>query len=127
MPVQFGGTYESCCGRYHRGFKAPDAGPWPGTAEALMRSRFSAFAMHLPDYLLASWHPQTRPVELALDDAVVWRNLEIIRTVAGGPFDMTGIVEFEARYRLLGHSETQHEVSRFQRTDGRWYYLDSTD
>lgn len=92
-----------------------------------MRSRFSAFALHLPDYLLASWHPETRPGELVLDEAVVWRNLEIIRTEDGGPFDTTGIVEFEARYRVSGRSETQHEVSGFQRIGGRWYYLDSTD
>lgn len=100
---------------------------WPGTAEALMRSRFSAFARQRPDYLLASWHPETRPAELVLDESVGWQGLQIIRTEAGGPFDTTGIVEFEARYRISGRSETQHEVSRFQRTDGRWYYLDSTD
>ena len=98
---------------------------WPGTAVELMRSRFSAFAMMLPDYLLATWHPTTRPAELELDEAIVWRNLEIIRTESGGPFDHKGIVEFEAHYRILGQRESQHEVSDFVREDGRWYYLDA--
>lgn len=92
-----------------------------------MRSRYSAFALMLPDYLLATWHPSTRPVELELDEAIVWKNLEIVRTEAGGPFDKAGIVEFTARYGLLGQREYQHEVSDFVREGGRWYYLDAVE
>lgn len=92
-----------------------------------MRSRYSAFALMLPDYLLATWHPSTRPAELDLDETIVWKNLEIVRTEAGGPFDESGIVEFRARYGLLGQREYQHEVSEFVREDGRWYYLDAVE
>ena len=77
-----------------------------------MRSRFSAFALGLSDYLLASWHPDTRPATLELDDTV-WRRLQIV-DVAGD------VVEFRASYRggLL------HERSRFAQVDGRWYYVE---
>lgn len=126
-PCNSGETYESCCGRYHRGYEDSNAPAWPGTAVALMRSRFSAFALGLPEFLLATWHPDTRPEELELDEAIVWGDLDIIRTEAGGPFDTRGIVEFEAHYRLLNQSRSQHEVSDFVREAGRWYYVDGEE
>lgn len=126
-PCNSGESYESCCGRYHQGFNDPNTPAWPGTAVALMRSRFSAFALGLPEFLLATWHPDTRPAELELDEAIVWQDLDIIRTEAGGPFDSNGVVEFEAHYRLLNQSNSQHEVSDFVREGGRWYYLDGDD
>ena len=52
--------YGDCCGRWHAGpdhLLAPDA-------EALMRSRYSAYGLGLIDYLLATWHPSTAPGEL---------------------------------------------------------------
>ncbi|WP_372342905.1 YchJ family protein [Paeniglutamicibacter sp. ZC-3] len=94
---------------------------------SLMRSRFSAFALGLPEFLLATWHPDTRPAELVLDEAIVWGDLDIIRTEAGGPFDTRGIVEFEAHYRLLNQPGSQREVSNFMREGGRWYYLDGEE
>jgi SEC-C motif-containing protein len=89
-----------------------------------MRSRFSAFALGLTDYLLASWHPSTRPAELELDPAVVWRRLQIVDTVEGGPDDEVGVVEFRASYRDARGSGLLHERSRFTRVDGRWVYVD---
>ncbi len=89
-----------------------------------MRSRFSAFALELPDYLLASWHPDTRPQSLDLDGDTEWRRLQIVDTVAGGPADETGIVEFRASYRTAGGVGVLHERSRFARVDGAWRYLD---
>ena len=95
------------------------------TAEALMRSRFSAFALGLDACLLSSWHPSTRPAALELDDGVVWLKLQIVDTVAGGPDDETGVVEFRASYRGAGGTAgVLHERSRFERVDGRWRYLD---
>ena len=88
-----------------------------------MRSRFSAFALGLAPYLLASWHPSTRPDDLELD-ATVWRRLQIVDTVAGGPGDETGIVEFRASFRGPDGAGLLHERSRFVREDGRWFYLD---
>ncbi|MBW4033283.1 MAG: zinc chelation protein SecC [Acidobacteria bacterium] len=90
-----------------------------------MRSRFSAFARGLDTYLLASWHPQTRPPELELDDGLAWRRLQIVDTVGGGADDATGIVEFRASFREAdGVAGMLHERSRFARVDGRWVYLD---
>lgn len=106
-----------CCGRFHTGTVLPP------TAEALMRSRYSAFAVGAVDYLLTTWHPDTRPRTLQLDD-VAWRRLDIVRTAAGGPFDDEGVVEFVAHHRSLAGSGTLHEVSAFVREGGRWYYVD---
>ena len=94
------------------------------TAEAHMRSRYSAFAVGDTAYLLESWHPSTRPSTLELDPEIAWRRLDIVDTVGGGPFDDTGIVEFAAHYRSGGERGVQHERSRFVREDGRWYYVD---
>ena len=88
-----------------------------------MRSRFSAFALGLDAYLLVTWHPSTRPTSLDLDDGRVWRKLQIVDTVAGGPDDTTGVVEFRASFRdASGAYGMQGERSNFSRVDGRWVY-----
>jgi SEC-C motif-containing protein len=89
-----------------------------------MRSRYSAFALGLGSYLLASWHPSTRPADLDLDADVTWRRLQVVDTVAGGVGDAGGEVEFRASYRAPAGSGLLHERSRFVRADGRWTYLD---
>ena len=89
-----------------------------------MRSRFAAFALGRADYLLASWHPSTRPTTLELDPDVVWRRLQIVDTLAGGPDDADGVVEFRASYRDAAGGGVLHERSRFVRHEGRWVYLD---
>lgn len=94
------------------------------TAEALMRSRYSAYAKRLSAYLLRSWHPDTRPAELSLDGTPGWEGLTVVRVEAGGVDDERGLVEFVAR-----HDRGElHEVSRFERLgdgDGRrWVYVD---
>lgn len=91
-----------------------------------MRSRFEAFRDGDTAWLLASWHPSTRPRSLELGDNPKWRGLQILDTVDGGPGDEAGIVEFRATYLLPGGGVgVQHERSRFLREDGRWYYLDA--
>jgi SEC-C motif-containing protein len=95
------------------------------TAERLMRSRFSAFAVGDGSYLLATWHPRTRPDSLGLDPDVEWRRLEILDVTAGGADDAEGTVEFVAHYwdvsgRRRGQ---QHENSAFVREDGQWFYV----
>lgn len=88
-----------------------------------MRSRFTAFALGLEGYLLASWHPATRPASLELDEDTVWRKLQIVDTVDGLHDDQTGIVEFRASFRDTdGAAGLLHERSRFMRVDGRWVY-----
>lgn len=92
-----------------------------------MRSRFEAFREGDSDWLLASWHPSTRPESLNLGDNPTWRGLQILDTVAGGAADDTGIVEFRATYLAAGGGvQVLHERSRFIREDGRWYYLAPT-
>ena len=120
-PCLSGETYGACCGRFHTGLAT---GECPPTAEALMRSRYSAFVVGDAPYLLATWHPTTRPNELAADDDIEWRRLDIVRAEAGGPFDTAGVVEFVAHYRSGTGRGRLHEVSRFVREGGRWYYVD---
>lgn len=89
-----------------------------------MRSRFTAFRGGDAGWLLASWHPSTRPATLDLSDNPAWRGLQIIETLDGGPEDDTGVVEFRATYVLpAGGAEVMHERSRFVRENGRWSYL----
>ena len=109
--------YAACCGKHHAGAPAP-------TAEALMRSRYSAYVLALEAYLLATWHASTRPpsLDLAQDEKTRWLGLEIKRHEATG--SDSAIVEFVARYKTAGRAQRLHEVSRFLREDGRWYYLD---
>jgi SEC-C motif-containing protein len=117
-PCGSGLEYSGCCEPLHLGAAAE-------TAEALMRSRFSAFALGLDGYLLASWHPSTRPAALHFDDGTVWRKLQVVDTVAGGPQDDTGVVEFRASFRGAdGSPGLLHERSRFTKFDGRWVYVD---
>lgn len=116
-PCGSGRALEACCGRWHAGAPAPDA-------ESLMRSRYSAFVLGLEAYLLATWHPDTRPAGLELDapPRSQWQGLAI---KAHTPLDDShATVEFVARYKLNGRAFKLHETSRFERVDGRWLYVD---
>ncbi|MBF6143427.1 MULTISPECIES: YchJ family protein [Nocardia] len=117
-PCRHGEPFDRCCGPVLAGQRQA------ATAEALMRSRYVAFAVGDADYLLRSWHSRTRPKRLSLDHGLRWRFLEIVRTERGGPFDDTGVVEFVAHYRTDEGRGELHEVSRFAREDGQWRYLD---
>ncbi|MCU0969550.1 MAG: SEC-C domain-containing protein [Rubrivivax sp.] len=112
-------AYADCCGRWHEGperLQAPDA-------EALMRSRYSAYALGRLDYLLDTWHPSTRPSELPpLERGLRWLGLEV-RRHASTDADHA-IVEFVARSKLGGRAHRLHETSRFVREGGRWFYVD---
>ena len=89
-----------------------------------MRSRYSAFALGDGGYLLATWHPSTRPGALDLDGRVRWTGLDVLATSGGSLLAAEGTVEFRASYVVDGRSDVQHENSRFVRVDGRWLYLD---
>ena len=117
-PCGTGLSYVECCGRLHGGTATA------ATAEQLMRSRYSAFAVGDPAYLLATWHTSTRPASLELDPTVRWTGLDVLATTDGGLLAGEGTVEFSAWYRHEGGTGSQHEVSRFVREDGRWTYLD---
>jgi SEC-C motif-containing protein len=111
-PCPSGLPYDACCGRLHRGAAVAV------TAEELMRSRYAAYVRGEESYLLATWHPRTRPPSAT--SAVVWTGLEIVSTLDGGAEDETGEVEFVARHE----GGTLHERSRFSRRGGRWVYVD---
>lgn len=91
-----------------------------------MRSRYSAYARGMEDYLLATWHPATRPATAAPDPDLHWVRLEVLDTSRGGATDTDGEVEFTAHYRDRGRPGRLHERSRFTRRGGRWYYVDGT-
>jgi SEC-C motif-containing protein len=92
------------------------------TAEALMRSRYSAYVLALPEYLLDTWHPDTRPADIALPHGLKWLGLDVKRhTVQDARHAQ---VEFIARSRFQGKGARMHEISRFVREDDRWFYLD---
>lgn len=91
-----------------------------------MRSRYSAYTKGLEPYLLRTWDTSTRPPELAIDRALRWTGLEVLRVVDGDVDDVVGTVEFVARYELDGVAGELHEVSRFSRVEGEWRYLDGT-
>lgn len=115
-PCGSGQPYGRCCAPLHEGVPA-------ASAEALMRSRYSAYVLKLEDYLLATWHPDTRPSELDLAaDGSKWLGLEVKKHLQQDETHAT--VEFVARYRIAGKGHRLHEISRFVREGGRWYYRD---
>ena len=92
-----------------------------------MRSRYAAYARSLTDYVFRTWHPRTRPTDLAASPGVSWTGLEVLRTVDGGPDDATRVVEFRAHFRSAGGADhVLHETSRFERRGGRWVYVDGS-
>lgn len=109
--------YSACCGPLHGGAPAPDA-------ERLMRSRYSAYVLRLLPYLLASWHPSTRPAALTLDPPGrrEWLGLKVQehRLIDAEH----ALVRFSARSRCGGQIHVLSELSRFERADGHWRYLD---
>jgi SEC-C motif-containing protein len=110
--------YTACCARYVEGSE-----PAP-TAEALMRSRYTAYSLLREDYVLATWHPSTRPSALGLaeDRQTKWIGLDVKRHEQQDANH--AIVEFVARYKVQGRAHRLHEVSRFAKEEGRWFYVD---
>ncbi len=94
------------------------------SAEALMRSRYTAFALGNAGYLLQSWHPSRRPARLDLQEnpPPKWIGLHIDRHERQD--ESHAIVEFTARCRIGGRAACVHETSRFVRENDRWYYVD---
>jgi SEC-C motif-containing protein len=116
-PCGTGRSYAECCGPFHQGAPAP-------TAVALMRSRYSAYALGLHRYLLATWDPRTRPQRIDLENDLTWRRLQIVDTSDGGGDAAEGTVWFRASYRTAEGVRILEERSRFRRHDGQWRYVD---
>jgi SEC-C motif-containing protein len=115
-PCGTGEPYVRCCGPLHAGDRHAD------TAEALMRSRYSAFAVRDAVYLAATWDPGTRPGDITLDPDLQWTRLRVLAVQDGGPTDEHGVVEFRAHFRRQGEPDVLHERSTFVRRAGHWVY-----
>ena len=89
-----------------------------------MRSRYCGFVRCNEAYLLATWHPGRRPGRVRFDRGQHWLGLRICGTEGGGADDVLGTVEFVARFKIESKGHRLHEISRFEKIDGRWYYLD---
>ncbi|MDR1900566.1 MAG: YchJ family protein, partial [Treponema sp.] len=123
-PCGSGRPYAECCEPYITGAQKPP------TAEALMRSRYSAYVEHAVDYIIgtgvyqegeqATDIKQTR----AWSEQSTWLGLTILSTEKGGPGDAKGTVEFKAVYERNGLRDVHHEKARFKKTDGQWLYED---
>ncbi|MGS0753329.1 YchJ family protein [Roseateles sp. GG27B] len=115
-------SYNACCGRWHQQFTTEQTLGAPH-AEALMRSRYSAYVLDQRPYLLATWHASTRPEILEPNDVGLrWLGLEI---KAHRLQDADhAVVEFVARSKLAGRAQRMREISQFVRVGGVWFYLD---
>ena len=117
-PCPCGSTraYPECCGLYHSGVPAPDA-------QSLMRSRYCAYVLCNEQYLLATWHPNTRPDSIPFSKDQKWLGLSVIDARPTG--EHSAEVEFIARSRVSNTAAQRlHERSRFVREAGRWLYVD---
>ena len=121
-PCGTGADYKTCCGPIHEA----DAG-LGATAEQLMRARYSAYVLHDADFLLRSWHPNTRPQELSFSSGHTWHGLTIMETTGGGGLESDGTVEFRARFKRDDDHFELHERSTFTRIGGKWVYVDGFD
>ncbi|MFA7383516.1 MAG: YchJ family metal-binding protein [Desulfurivibrionaceae bacterium] len=119
-PCGTGLKFAECCGPFLEGSQlAP-------TAEALMRSRYTAFAVQNVPYLLRSWHRRTRPATLDLDDQAgfAWHGIEVLETEGGGQGEQAGVVEFIANFSGHGQEHRLHERAQFVCEEGQWLYVD---
>jgi SEC-C motif-containing protein len=114
-PCGTGRAYTVCCEPLHNGQPA-------ARAEALMRSRYSAFVLDLPEYIQRSWHVSARPSLTADNEPTRWLGLRIehAETLANDQ----ATVEFSARYKVGGRAFVLRETSRFVHEDGHWFYVD---
>lgn len=117
--------YKLCCGRIHNDIHMAN------TAEELMRSRYSAFALANIDYLQKSHHSKKRPSKrekkeiLAWTKSVTWVKLDVLASTEGKLSDSNGTVEFKAFFIENGNLEFIHENSKFYKENNHWVYFDA--
>ena len=110
-----GNQIHTCCGPFLAGTAVAD------TPEKLMRSRYSAYMLGEENYLRETWHKDSRPDETVTDKSLQWLGLEVRQSSQEND---AATVEFVARCRVQGRGQRLHEISRFVREDGRWFYVD---
>jgi SEC-C motif domain protein len=121
-PCTSGKQYLECCGIYHQGKDRPP------TAEALMRSRYSAYAVGEIEYLLKTI-PLLERKHFDLKAAKQWSSesewtgLEILSTKESSD-GTKATIEFKARFKVQEEEHEHAERAYFQKTQGRWFFLD---
>ncbi len=115
-------SYAECCQPFHSGVA------FPATAEQLMRSRYTAYALHLKDYILQTWDKTTRPGDFTFEVGLQWCKLRIVKTKQGTEKDAKGMVVFRAEYELDSEFGSEKgvmtEKSRFKRdANDHWVYV----
>lgn len=123
-PCGSGNSYETCCEPLIRGTESAT------TAEAMLRSRYTAHAKREVDYIVQTTHPEKRKDD---DEKTVarwtrkteWLNMKLLGTENGGPDDDEGIVSFEANYFEKGERRVHREIATFKKIDGKWYFYDA--
>ena len=123
-PCGSGKGFDLCCEPYLAGKALPE------TAEALMRSRYSAYVRQLIPYLKETLWQKYQPSFDAQGTArwaaeSHWTGLSVLATDKGGPADRDGTVLFEAKYLSAGKLHVHRELSRFRKKSGRWYYVEA--
>ncbi|MBW9256183.1 MAG: YchJ family protein [Candidatus Thiodiazotropha sp. (ex. Lucinisca nassula)] len=118
-----GVDFDACCGPILEGKAEAE------TAEALMRARYCAFVVNNPEFLHQSLHPDHRHdhdvnATRRWAESSEWLKLEVVDSSAGGADDEQGSVEFIATYKEQGMIRPHHEISRFSKQDGNWYFVD---
>lgn len=118
-----GKEFGECCEPLIKGDALPE------TAEALMRSRYTAYVRGAIDYILNTVHPDKRAGhdENSIrnwSQSSKWQGLEIMSTEEGGAEDDEGVVEFLARFRDKQGPRKHHEIARFKKHEGRWFFFD---
>lgn len=121
-PCGSGQDFSVCCEPLLNGEPAK-------TAEALMRSRYTAYVVGNIDYVGATHAPEAqedfdRKGSEEMSRSVKWSGLKIEATEGGQEDDETGTVTFTARYKMQGQEQSHREVSTFRKIDGRWMYVD---
>lgn len=118
-PCGSSSSYKICCGPYHLG------NLFPPTAEALMRSRFTAFVMNKPRYIFQTWHKDTRPTLESIRNSTTLKftSLKVVNKDLGLADDDIGTVTFVALYKEGEEILEFKELSSFKRVDKRWVYF----
>lgn len=125
-PCGSGKPYADCCEPIIKGAAAAP------TAEALMRSRYSAYVTHNIDYIASSCVRENDQAEIDMEETrrwseeSTWHGLKIIRTEKGGEADTKGVVEFTAEYTRGGLRDVHHETANFEKRNGAWVYTTGT-
>ncbi|MFC1750029.1 YchJ family protein [Pseudomonadota bacterium] len=114
-PCGSGESYAQCCQPYHQHEQIAQ------TPEQLMRSRYSAYVKRETDYILETWHEDTRPKTMELEADVQWLGVKVGDASEDGD---EGFVEYIARFKHGGKGQRLHERSRFVRETGQWLYVD---